>query len=369
MNVATALNDAYAPYTYVMLYSLFENNKREEICVYLLGKDLSEESLNTMHSLAEQYSNEIIYIHMDEDSFDKRLLQNHEWPMETCFRLQLNDVLKDDIDRLIYLDGDMIINGDITELYYMPFDDGKHLIVTHDMTMTPNSDETHGYLHTEVFRKMIWENEYFNAGMILMDFSYLREKYGFNDYISLAKELDFQIFAPDQDLLNYMHQKETQYVDALKYDLFACNAFVYGMDYKKVKESASIIHFVGEKPWTGGSHFHYDVENLWWDYSLKTVYREFFLDKFVSEVFSDSTFYQAIEKAEEMNRNLSGKNALGRPVFEKPKDHEKEQFIRRVVNDKETEKYVSDLYDENERLQTEVQNSLKQLEELMKSLQ
>ena len=368
MNIASALNDAYVTYTYVMLFSLFQNNSEEDIHVFLLQKDLTEESKKYLNDLADTFSNEIIYIQMDESDFDPRFLQNHEWPMETCFRLRLNDVIPDDVDRLLYLDGDMIVNKNISTFYETPFEEGKHLVVTHDMTMTPDSDATHGHLHTELFRRMILENAYFNAGMILMDFAFLKEKYHYSDYLHAAEELEFRIFAPDQDLLNYVHREEAQYTDALRYDLFACNAFVYGLDYNSVKKETSVIHYVGEKPWSGGDHFHYDVEHLWWDYALQTVFRERFLDRFIDGVFGNNDFNRAIEKAEEMNRNLSGEETQKRPEYIYPEAEGKESFVREVLSDKRMKLYVEGLYEENDRLQKKMQDSLREAMELLNRL-
>ena len=167
MNVVTALNEAYVPYTYVMLYSLFENNKNSKIQVFLLQEGLSRETRDRLEQLGNRYRNEIRLIEMDRGIFDERLLSTHEWSMETCFRLAMNNVLPEGLDRLIYLDGDMIINKDISDLYDRPFAHGKHLIVTHDMTMTPDSGEVYGHLHTEVFNRLIRENKYFNAGPLI----------------------------------------------------------------------------------------------------------------------------------------------------------------------------------------------------------
>ena len=403
MNVVSALNDTYVPYTYVMLSSLFKNNKKTSIDVYLLEADLGERSMERLSLLAKAFGNEIHFVQMDRDSFDERLLATHEWSMETCFRLAMNDVLPADLDRVIYLDGDMIINRDISDLYERPFPAKKHLIVTHDMTMTPDSGEVYGELHTEVFNRLIRENKYFNAGMILMDFAYLREHYSYSSYIDLAESLDFEIFAPDQDLLNLMHEDETEFVDAWKYDLFACNAFIRGYDYDRVKRDVSIIHFVGEKPWRGGSHFHYGVEQLWWDYALDTDYAEELLKAFIDTHFSDSKFYDAIHQAEQFNENLrreitsaiatfkklyalingGGESAAedGADIFGDTQslmqipigertvaESDMTGFVRAVIADTSVEDYVESLRDENTKLKSQLDDALSACEALKGTL-
>ena len=400
MNIASSLNDKYAPYTYVMLSSLFKNNSDSKIDVYLLEADLSEESKRRFKELSDEYGNTVHFVKMDREAFGEKL-PFVDWPMETAFRLAMNDTLPQGLDRILYLDGDMIVNKSISDLYYRPFDDGCHLIVTHDMTMTPDSLDVYGDLHTEIFNRMIRDNKYFNAGMILMDFAYLRERYSFADYMNLAESIDYEIFAPDQDLLNLMHEDETEFVDALKYDLFACNAMVNGLDYEAVKHDVSIIHYVGDKPWRGGSHFHYEVEQLWWDYALDTVYPGQLIMDFVETHFGNSDFYDAIRKAEEFNENLKrdirsavlafkkmyelvykktddiftdemsfsdSVKHIDIPIGEREMDHG-EAFVRAVISDRSVEDYVGKLREENEALNRQLEMALKAYEALRKMVQ
>ena len=65
MNIVSALNDRYVPYTYVMLYSLFKNNEKSDICIYLLQADLSDKSKTLLNRLAEKYGNKIYFIKME----------------------------------------------------------------------------------------------------------------------------------------------------------------------------------------------------------------------------------------------------------------------------------------------------------------
>ena len=115
MNVATALDDNYAKYTYVMLYSLFTNNEDAEIYVYLLQNSLTEESIQNLEKLCDTYRNHLCLLDVNEDTMDQRLLQTDNWTMETCYRLQLFDILPSEVDRLLYLDVDMVINQSVSE--------------------------------------------------------------------------------------------------------------------------------------------------------------------------------------------------------------------------------------------------------------
>ena len=46
MNIAYSCNDYYVPQTGISMISLFENNKEvDDICVYLISKDISKENV------------------------------------------------------------------------------------------------------------------------------------------------------------------------------------------------------------------------------------------------------------------------------------------------------------------------------------
>lgn len=62
MNIASSLNDKYAPYTYVMLSSLYKNNCDSKIDVYLLEADLIEESKRGLKELADEYGNTVHFV-------------------------------------------------------------------------------------------------------------------------------------------------------------------------------------------------------------------------------------------------------------------------------------------------------------------
>lgn len=407
INIATALNEKYIPYTYVMLYSLFENNPENSITVYLLQDHFSEDKRDAFSSLTDAFGERVrfVFLNIQKELLDQRLMEAGDWSIEACFRLQLFDLLPDDVERILYLDGDMIINKSITDLYNTDFGE-KHLVVCHDMTMTPDSGSVYGYLHTETFNRIIRENQYFNSGMILMDVAYLKQHYRAAYYFQAARDLNYQIYAPDQDLLNYVHLDDTKFVDEWTYDLFACNAFIRNYDYETVRKKTVILHYVGHKPWSSGDHIHYEVERLWWDYARKTKYAaELVLDFIRNHLKRDSATKKTLHSIEEKNevlwQNLArvtdilksfGKTVAlperkrfqdrSKPfdpnkVYQDPTEYEmwKErtendrlnealEYIKAVISSKAIEEYLKELTEENEMLDREINLRIQGLKEI-----
>lgn len=109
MNIAIALNNKYVRYAYVMLTSLFVQHPEENIHVYALHMDLSESDMELLTSLCNEYGNTLHFLKVNPDDFSESLPTTEAWSLETYFRLQLIDRLPESVDRILYLDIDMII--------------------------------------------------------------------------------------------------------------------------------------------------------------------------------------------------------------------------------------------------------------------
>ena len=300
MNIATALNSKYMRYTYVMLTSLFANNTDCDIHVYLLHSDLSESDQNHLNELAAKYGHTIHFLKIAREDFPADLPTTTAWSLETYFRLMLLDILPTDVDRLLYLDVDMIIDKSLSELYHTDFE-GANFCACKDMTV----DFPTGDSRDKIFKDHIANGfTYFNAGMMLWNIENLRGEYSFKKYMELAKALDYQMLAPDQDLLNYMHVGQIKFVDEYSYDLFSRMAYNNGVHYEDVKRETAIIHFAGMKPWEG-RYIHYDIEKLWWYYAKETPFYHDLLEEFVQDCISSSLIYDTMNTLSEEKRTLS----------------------------------------------------------------
>ncbi len=300
MNIATALNSKYMRYTHVMLTSLFMNNADCDIHVYLLHSDLSESDQSHLSGLAAKHGHTIHFLKISREDFPADLPTTSAWSLETYFRLMLLDILPTDVDRLLYLDVDMIIDKSLSELYNTDFE-GANFCACKDMTV----DFPTGDSRDKIFKDHIANGfTYFNAGMMLWNIENLRGEYSFKKYMELAKALDYQMLAPDQDLLNYMHVGQIKFVDEYNYDLFSRMAYNSGIHYDDVKKETTIIHFAGMKPWEG-QYIHYDIERLWWDYAKETPFYHELLEEFVQDCISSSLIYDTMNTLSEEKRTLS----------------------------------------------------------------
>lgn len=286
MNIATALNKKYLYYTVVMLTSLCENNN-VHIDAYLLSSDLSGEDISLMEDALKKYDISIHPLKVDRALFSDKLPRNEMWSIETYFRLLLMDLLPQSVNKLLYLDVDMVINKSLDELWDV--DMGEDEIIACIDSCGATSWEQRSEKQREMFAGMIEQGyEYFNAGVMLMNVEKIRKSYNFEKYMDAVREWNYEMSAPDQDILNFCHWKNVGYVDPWIYDMFARIAHNNKLSYEEVKDQVAVIHYAGDKPWKT-TNVHYEIEKLWWDYARLTPFYAELLEDFLESTMRDTT--------------------------------------------------------------------------------
>lgn len=289
MNIITALNKKYIPYTVTMLVSLGINEK-DHVDAYLLNSELSADDIKEIEAAVKDYDITVISLAVDKEKFSERLPHNDQWSLETYYRLMMLELLPDLVDRILYLDGDMVINKALDVYYNLEFQ-GAEIIACDDKSGL-NTPDSYGPKHNEMFKEAYAHGyRYFNAGVMLLNISAMRKKYSFKTYLDAIEAWDYKMEAPDQDILNWVHWQHVDYVDCMVYDLFARVAHNAQITYEEVKEGVAIVHFAGAKPWEC-SNFHFDIEKLWWDFARQTPYYRQMLEGFVESALTDTNVSQ-----------------------------------------------------------------------------
>ena len=304
MNIAVAANEAFVKYLYVMLMSLLENNAgQSEPCrIYLLSADMKEEQIEIIKKLVETYGGSLHFIRMDMEKFPKELPSNEMITVETYFRLALPELLPKELDRVLYLDADMVVLQSLRELYETDFE-GKTFVVCKDGTAVSAEHVAQSGLFAELKEK---ENfQYFNAGVMLFHLEKLRNTCDFAFFMEQALAHKEELVYHDQDLLNYLFWNDVKYVDAERFNLAARTAYNIGYRSDWVREHTAILHYAGPKPWRH-KEVRYELERFWWEYAKKTpFYAELLEDMVLPEIdtgYMDQLFRQLKQENDELRK-------------------------------------------------------------------
>lgn len=262
MNICVASNQKYLRYLYIMLLSLFENNRNDNITVFLLERDLTPADTALLNKLAQRYGQAIRNIKIDGQRLEK-LPTTAAFSVETYFRLLMPYILPEAVDRVLYLDVDILVEGSLRDLYETEL--GKNLFAACKDLALPKLDER----RKKLYNRQCNDSRYFNAGVMLWDIAAVRKKYELTDFLKAAEEIGYDLPFVDQDLLNYMVYDQVLYLDAYRYNFQIKDV----EDQDKADERHGdpvIVHFSGCSPWNYASRAFYYKK--WWQYAKKTPF-------------------------------------------------------------------------------------------------
>ena len=112
IRILCSTDDNYAPYAGIMLTSLFANNRNEVFDVYVLTRGLNGDNYEKLKSVGKQFRSEVNILSVDLSAFeDCPIRPGDHITLEAYFRLMATQLLPERIDRILYLDVDIVIDG------------------------------------------------------------------------------------------------------------------------------------------------------------------------------------------------------------------------------------------------------------------
>ena len=252
-----AVDNGYIPFLAVSMQSLIDNSSKEnKYAIKVLYTNVSEENMLKIKKYEkENISIEFVNLNNQLKEVQGKLYTRNYFSNTTYFRLFIPE-LYPEYDRAVYLDSDTAILADVAELYNEDIGDNLVAAVPDGAVQTiPIFQE-----YVEKVVGVIDYNNYFNAGILLMNLKELRE-YKFQEkFIYLLEKIKFEV-AQDQDYLNRLCKGRVKILD------FAWNRMpIMGESDKEIK----IIHYnLGAKPW-----YFDDVpyQEYFWKYAEKTEF-------------------------------------------------------------------------------------------------
>ena len=255
MNILISINKAYLDAAEVMLTSL-ANKANDKIDVYLLNKDISQEDIVKFSNKLEK-RNIFLNTVSVTNSFLDELPTPYPFSKEIYYRLVAQFVLPKELDRILWLDSDILILNDITNFYEQDFE-GNYIVACPDANY-----DTPGITKIKNNIGLTAEHIYFNSGVLLLNLDALRKNTTLNDIKNCAPQLKDKFKYPDQDILNVLYHGKVKYADHTIYNYQAFHS-------KKniCLDNVAILHYVGHrKPWQykfRGTHSKY-----WWKEARK----------------------------------------------------------------------------------------------------
>jgi lipopolysaccharide biosynthesis glycosyltransferase len=193
VTVALGFDDGYVPHAAAVIASIVKASDPADFRFLLLNTGVSKSRQALVESIAP--AAEFNWIEVGEKHLPELRVKgsiahvNHA----TFLRLALERVAPENCDRVIYLDADLVVTGDLRKLWAV--DLGAAVVAgTHDQFINPDSFAAQWGLAPAKLG-------YFNAGVLLIDLKKVREEQLFSKAMGFVLENN-PAFA-DQDALNW----------------------------------------------------------------------------------------------------------------------------------------------------------------------
>ncbi len=269
IHIVLSSSDSFMPYCATAMASILCNLSKDYIPhFYILSYDVTAISKKKLSKLSKIRNCTIEFPKFDEkmlDMFDGIRIPPHVMKM-TYARILIPHILPH-VNRAIFVDSDMVVKADLSELYNL--DIGDNVFAAAEDWNWKN------------LSKRLWgvQEYYFNAGLLLINVAKLRQI----NYLNVIKKHievnKSNYFICDQDVINDSFRWRIQRISISWNFYHSVYNRVYGSLYTpenqrefiKIQKNPNVIHYVGpNKPWYPTGNHEYKLAYL--TYCRKTAF-------------------------------------------------------------------------------------------------
>lgn len=288
--VVFAADDNYVPQLTTTVYSAMKNADPSYFYdVVVLQRNIAWDKQERLRDFFKQFPNmSLRFTNVERELSGHDLSTNNAHiSIETYYRFLIQKLLPF-YDKVLYLDSDIVINGDIAKLYNTDLQ-GKLLGAIRDIDFLANLNAKHGKRmgYAKNVLKMKNPYDYFQAGVLVLNTKAMRERYTIRQWLTYASNPAF--IYNDQDVLNAHCEGEVLYLPWEWNVVHDCggrvgNLFVQAPNdiydaYMRSRNNPQIIHYAGfQKPWTDPDC---DFASIYWRYARETPFYERLLKRVV----------------------------------------------------------------------------------------
>ncbi len=258
MNLLFAVNDNFVEQMLTVIYSILQNSKIDRLKIFVLQGEKLKQTAKVLR-FCKKLNIDYFPVIVTGSEFKQAKITDR-YPDTIYYRLLAHKYLPQDLNKILYLDADLLCINDIAPLYETDIHSYLYGACSHSRLTNV----------TDVVNKVRLGNDdaeaYYNSGVLLMNLSAIRAEVDPQDIFNFIDKNKFNLLLPDQDVLNalYGHQildlpDEIWNFDARKnrtYEMISLGEW----DLNWVMKHTALLHFCGrEKPWRPGYFGRYSA--------------------------------------------------------------------------------------------------------------
>lgn len=275
INIVFASDDNYAQHTAVAMASVLVNTKvPQKIQFYLIDDEIQQKNKEKITKTVQNLGGNIEFIKIKNSKLEDCYVSG-ELSRASYFRLDIANILGESIEKIIYLDCDLLVYDNIEKMWQLDMG-GKPVAATCDLGIMASARVRK---QKNKFIGLPFDAPYFNAGVLMMDLKKWRDGNYAEAIIALATQNKYPNH--DQDALNKFFMNNWQEIP-LRWDVIppVFNLFlkiVTKPDLRKkaieAKLNPAIFHYAGGyKPWE--YEIHNGFNEKYYEYLKLTEYKD-----------------------------------------------------------------------------------------------
>ncbi len=255
MEILVTLDEAYIPYLNVMLSSLLHANPKQKFRVWLLHTSVRNAAMEETRRILDGRG-QLVMVSARDIGIDN-VPTSGRYPREMYYRIFAARYLPKTLDRVLYLDPDIVVIGNLSELYHLPLD-GYYFAAASHVGRLLNSVNS-------ARLDMARYSPYINSGVLLMNLELLRREQNFDQVFSYIDSHRHALLLPDQDVISSLYGEKILAIDPLRFNMterLYAKALLSGkgLTIDWLRSHTIIIHYCGRnKPWKETYHGSLDV--------------------------------------------------------------------------------------------------------------
>lgn len=270
MDVVFCTDNNYVMPCGIAMVSLLENSPNQNIVVHIIGLELYDSTKELLKGIADKYNIRIAFYEIT-----LAFLDNFSFPIEgpkhltisTYIRLFLSEILPSDIDKILYLDCDLIVTDNISDMWNTDISNYTVAGVVDTQSFSPT-----------IFEKLHYDRKYsyINAGVLLINLKAWREQDIQAKLLEYTNRNKANLVHHDQDIINGTLHASILLLP-LKYNVHSFffrrnfEGHGYQNEIREALKKPAVIHFTtGGKPWKKDSlhplthvYLHYKKLSPW----------------------------------------------------------------------------------------------------------
>lgn len=249
-NIAYGIDENFLFGCGVSIASVLMHNKNMHFVFHVFIDSISNENMLRFKQLAERYKT-CIHIHIVDCKTLYSLPTTKNWSVAMYFRFIIADYFAGQVERVLYLDADIICKGKLEELTTIELGCNVAAVV-------PERDSQWWAIRAQSLACPALENCYFNSGFLLINISaWLNAQVSQHAMLMLQdSKVAGKLSYMDQDILNLLLFDKVMLVDSKYNTQFSLNYELKSKFVNPINDATILIHYVGPtKPWHAWANY------------------------------------------------------------------------------------------------------------------